>query len=787
MSQLSLTVWRLDQTCKFILDWGQGCQLPAELPLSSSLLRYFEVWQQAYLDYYRSGLRAKLKQSGSFKNPATDWRSRLAQAEANLTTEFHRWLSAAELNEIREQITAIVIGAQKKQHSQLSLSLRCDDLELARLPWESWEISQSVRAAGLVRLSRAPGKIKEAVTTYRRQGKMRLLAIIGDDTGLSFKEDLEALQSLKSLIDIELVGWKAGKEIPALRAEICQAIADQKGWDVLFFAGHSNETNMTGGELAIAPGKAILLSEIAPQLALAKAHGLKFALFNSCKGLSIATNLIEQGLSHVAVMREPIRNDVAQAFLGAFVKALGRYENVHQAMYSASQDLKVNYKLAFPSAYLVPSLFQHPSAVPFKLEPVNFKACLKRWIPTKAEAIALGTVALLSLMPGLQRQLIEQRLLFQGQYRGITGQLTKPVIIEPPPVLLVEIDNQSISQGNITDVRPTFSRQYLGKLVEKADELGVETLGLDYVLDRPSKTGDPLLKSALLEAEQDGMRIIFATLQEDGQWLKPHPNVAPFRSDQLGDINLLGNQDSAVLHMKRDVSLSKTETIFPFSQKLAKLKPSNSPALKEVQTNWVTQFSYHLGQTWLHPLLDYSIPPAQVYERLLAWQWLEESAELPVFQDASQPVVLIVAGYDDAGSMKDGDDSKLAPRVIRYWWKAPSRKYMSGGEVHAYHIHHLEKDAWVVPLPDFWWVGMGALMGKWGRLASWNGLSRRDRIVWISIGLLFYGVATLQIYITFQVLLPWLLPTAAIYSYALMSKRQTFEQHQQIEELGLNS
>jgi len=386
--QLSLTIWRLGQTCKFILDWGQGRQLPAELSLSSSLLRYFEVWQQAYLNYYRSGLRAKLKRSGSFQDPTKDWRSQLAQAEAHLTTEFHSWLSAAELNEIREQITVLAIDAQQQSQTQLNLSLRCNDLELARLPWEHWEISQSVRTAGTVRLSRAPDKVTVATSTYRRKGKMRLLAIIGDDTGLNFQQDLEALRSLTAVIDVELVGWTAAKEIATLRDEICNAIVDPKGWDALFFAGHSNETDITGGELAIAPGQAILLSEIAPQLAFARERGLKFALFNSCNGISIANRLIEQGFSHVAIMREPIRNDVAQAFLGAFVQALGRYEDVHQAMYSASRDLEANYGLAFPSAYLVPSLFQHPGASPFKLEPLTFRARLRRWMLTRFSAIA---------------------------------------------------------------------------------------------------------------------------------------------------------------------------------------------------------------------------------------------------------------------------------------------------------------------------------------------------------------------------------------------------------------
>lgn len=99
------------------------------------------------------------------------------------------------------------------------------------------------------------------------------------------------------------MGWQPGQEIAELKAKISAAIADERGWDVLFFAGHSNETVLTGGELAIAPNVSLSISEITPQLLKAKQRGLQFALFNSCSGLTLANSLIDLGLSQVAVMR----------------------------------------------------------------------------------------------------------------------------------------------------------------------------------------------------------------------------------------------------------------------------------------------------------------------------------------------------------------------------------------------------------------------------------------------------------------------------------------------------
>ncbi len=60
-----------------------------------------------------------------------------------------------------------------------------------------------------------------------------------------------------------------------LKTEIVETIASKTGWDILFFAGHSNETSLTGGEFSIAPNVTLSLSEIVPSLTVAKERGLQ--------------------------------------------------------------------------------------------------------------------------------------------------------------------------------------------------------------------------------------------------------------------------------------------------------------------------------------------------------------------------------------------------------------------------------------------------------------------------------------------------------------------------------
>jgi hypothetical protein len=263
MSSFHLKVWHIEQICVFELSWGKGRQLTAKLPFPNTLKTHYKSWQSAYMDFYKSQefqdstLRARVDVSGAMATPAIDWRARLAQAEAELTSEFHHWLSSADLFKIRKEIASsgqqiITEGNRSATHS-IDVFLTCDSLELERLPWETWEIGTDFAAPNAIRLVRTPANIAAEMESVKRQGKMRILAILGDDTGLNFQTEREALKALTSLADVTFTGWQAGKTTDYLLEDIQQAIANPNGWDILFFAGHSNETNLTGGELTISP------------------------------------------------------------------------------------------------------------------------------------------------------------------------------------------------------------------------------------------------------------------------------------------------------------------------------------------------------------------------------------------------------------------------------------------------------------------------------------------------------------------------------------------------------
>jgi hypothetical protein len=304
-SDFNLKIQLIENTCLFELAWGEGQQLNATLTYPQSIANLYHEWQQSYLKFYKNSFRGRVAQIGTIAPPPIDLRAKLVEAETKFLSEFRYWLRSAELFQIRSTITKI---------QNANVFITCNSIELERLPWEAWNIGNEFSITSNIRVVRKAINITKPNTIPIRHRKARILAILGDDTGLGFADEKKALDSLKKVVDVKFIGWEPGKDINQLKQEIVDNLSDNIGWDILFFAGHSNETNLTGGEIVIAPNHALYLNEIQTPLTIAKENGLQVAIFNSCSGLSIANKLIDLGFSQVAIMREPIHNQVAVEF-----------------------------------------------------------------------------------------------------------------------------------------------------------------------------------------------------------------------------------------------------------------------------------------------------------------------------------------------------------------------------------------------------------------------------------------------------------------------------------------
>jgi CHASE2 domain-containing sensor protein len=797
-----LTIHKIDQTCLFDLTWGQGQRLPVSVPFPPALLGLYEAWRRTYLGYYKHGMRGRVGATGQVVAAEVDWHNQLKLAEARLLSEFYTWLKDGKLHDLWAELAAASQAAERNG-ATIELFITCDPIEIARLPWETWELGQQVQ------IVRSPPSIRAAAGDRQvfRRGKARVLAILGDETGLNFTGERTALNAQKRLLDIHYVGWQPGEDTATLRQRISRTIADPRGWDVLFFAGHSNEAALLDGQVAIAPNTAMSIKDLTPALQEAQRHGLQFALFNSCSGLDIAQALVSLGLSQVAIMREPIHNQVAQTFLVQLLQHLAQFDDVQEALGKACEFLKVKQELTYPSAYLVPSLFRHPDSVPYRIQPVGWRALARRWRPTQHEVIVVAALGLLSLMPAVQDWLLDQRVWAQAVYRDRTGQIAT----DPPlPILLVQIDPETFERRGIANPRP-IDRTLLADLVTQLNDRQAAIIGLDYLLDLPQPDHDAALNQALRRAIEQNQTwpVLISSRNRDLSWTNPYPTV--INADWI----LQGNAFVPFRHvLPREPHL---EAKTPFSYQLATAwtlhqrarsgdtgdtdvpRPSLSGPPLETQVQayqretpldlspWaeahpLTPFSTRFGQHWLQPLIDFSIPPQQVYRPVPAWQLLADpdTALLPLTRLDNTLVMIVPGYYDAAGIGREGDDNFPQPPAIGYWRDRTGQRLLdfTGGETHAYIAHHLIHDHLVIPIPDLWLVLAAAAVGKALTLYLSQHSPRRITLaVCLAAATAGYGVLALQVYISAAVLLPWLLPSLTLWFYSLPKLKETSHEH----------
>jgi CHASE2 domain-containing sensor protein len=793
----NLKIQKIEQICLFELSWGEGQRLSTQVSYPSNLNQIYQDWRQAYLNFYQSdNMRGRIV-DGGIAVINIDWHAELVKAESKLMYEFNRWLRSGELYEIRAQIAR---GSEESTNDNLIVNqpvqifLTCAPIELDRFPWEAWEIGTEFGSTRKIRIIRAPLNINAESTALKAKNntrRTRVLAILGDDKGLNFEVEKKALKDLEKILYVEYVGWQPQETPSQVTEKIINAIADEKGWDLLFFAGHSNETDITGGELGIAPGVSISIQEITTQLSAAKKRGLKVAIFNSCSGLNIADSLIDLGFSQVVVMREPIHNSVAQEFLVRLLQSLGKHLDLYESLTEARQFLRNEKSHTYPSAYLVPSLFCHPGAKLFRIPVIGWKQYFQQTLPNYTEAVVITATLLLSLLSPIQEILQDGRLFAQAAYRNITAQIPNE---EAPPVALVQIDTDSIARRKLpsSQLLP-ISRIYLGELMEQVRKLNASVVTLDIIVDTPQKdppTGDKALGTAVKRAVDQNAWIIFTTnLNETGNQ-ELEINQANGIRDRNWTVQGYSDANPYFLELpnqgcRQTCPISYLMAlVYTAKQEITDLPQPKTSGKVDLRTQLLdaiaqkrsqkdklqklTQWQPSLG---LQPIVDYSIPPKQVYTKIPAWKLLE-NPDINQFPLISKQVVLIAVGSDERLGMTAGKPDYLpTPSATSYWTQQRS---LTGGEVLAYMTHHFLTQRLVIPIPDFWMVGIALILGKITAIllvkkSPLNPKIRLKILISAFSFVMLYLLFTLQIYISAAILLPWLLPSSAFLAYIIPS------------------
>ncbi|NJN91790.1 MAG: CHASE2 domain-containing protein [Leptolyngbyaceae cyanobacterium SL_5_14] len=501
MSQLvalNFTQGSFAQGCPTVIAqlWQSGSATPMQflgsLPPAPELHQLYQRWRRLYAALYvYKGWRTRSPVVRSEIEIDDDDQAVTQISEA----EFHEcgrevqqaidiWLSAASFAAIDRQL---------RTHLSPTDEIRCIftavDRTLLRLPWHLWQFFEDYPQAELA-LS-LPEYSRAAKTSTVTRSHINILAILGDQQGIDIERDRQLLAAIPNT-NLKLL---IQPDVEQLTEQLWQ-----QGWDLLFFAGHSSSRGV--GRIQVNPTTSLTIEQLRYGLKRAIASGLKLAIFNSCDGLGLAWDLADLQIPQVIVMREPVPDRVAQAFLKSFLIAFSNGRSLYGSVRQAREQLQA-LETEFPGATWLPVLCQNPAEVPQSWREWRREPQPAQSLPDR-EALLRGDRSL------RWRFLLAGSLLVTGCLLGVRSLgLLQPaelwafdqlLTLRPPEApddrfLIVTIDEADIQAQNASDRRGSLSDAAFNQALEKLESARV--IGLDIYRDFAVNSNLPQLANRL--------------------------------------------------------------------------------------------------------------------------------------------------------------------------------------------------------------------------------------------------------------------------------------------------
>lgn len=394
------------------------------------------------------------------------------QLSQTLQDALNAWLSSEPFLPIERQLRS-----QLSPTEEVGVVIETDDELLRRLPWQRWDFFKDYPQAEMA-LSCSAYQFRQAAPRTPRT-KARILAVLGNSQGIHLQQDAEFLQQLPDAETRLLVN-------PS-RQEFNQQLWADPGWDMLFFAGHSQTEGETG-RIYInenAQHNSLTIEQFEAAIEGAVSKGLKLAIFNSCDGLGLATALSCLHIPQVIVMREPVPNRVAQEFFKHFLEAFARQHlSLYLAVRQARQQLQ-GIEDEFPGASWLPVLCQNPAVEPLTWQDwcgnpkraVRLDGRSRPWQPVLLTSLAATACVLgIRYLGGLQPWELQafDRLLQLRPPEPLDQRLLIVTITEDD----LHLPEQAQRKGSLSDLA-------LAKLLSKLTPLKPRAIGLDVYHDFP--------------------------------------------------------------------------------------------------------------------------------------------------------------------------------------------------------------------------------------------------------------------------------------------------------------
>jgi uncharacterized protein YjbI with pentapeptide repeats len=328
------------------LQFTKGRLAPAP-----ELFILYDQWRSTYRRCLTRGLHSGLRLDAPVNQVTNmsqdDFFQDCHELADRLEKSLNVWLNADSFRPIKERLLEQLMPSEAIQ-----MVLQTDDRQLRRLPFQRWDFFERYPKAELA-LSTPDFERIEGSRSSRIP--MQVLAILGDSTGIDLQQDQVLLTQLP------------GAAVTFLVEPQRQILNDHlwdKPWDILFFAGHSSShPEHETGQLQINQSDRLTISQLKHALRKAIAQGLRLAIFNSCDGLGLARELAELHIPQMIVMREPVPDLVAQAFLKNFLSEFSSGKPLYQSVREAREKLQ-GLEDQFPCATWLPVICQNAAEPP---------------------------------------------------------------------------------------------------------------------------------------------------------------------------------------------------------------------------------------------------------------------------------------------------------------------------------------------------------------------------------------------------------------------------------------
>ncbi len=495
----------LEQSAKRHLQpqsYAKVSQFQGSLPAAPEIFDLYRRWQLLYdLLYEARSINIGWRQQpwdDDIKIDEVDV-THVSDAEFSevcqkLQNQMDNWLDSDDFRHIDRNLRA-----QLTPDDEIRVIIQTEDNLLKKLPWHIWRFFRDYPQAevALSAIEFEPG-----IPTKNSDSQVRILAILGDSTGIDVDADRKLLSRLPNAKTVFLVEPK--------RQEIDELLWDSLGWDILFFAGHSSSTaSLASHESNIGETGYIYINKTErlsiPQLrnALKKAieRGLQLAIFNSCDGLGLAQQLHQLQISQIIVMRQPVPDKVAQEFLKHFLKGFAQGQPFYLAVREAREKLQ-GLESDFPGASWLPVICQNPTQMSLSWTDLRDKIKGKHQlqsVPQQSFKLNFTKVLMMSFL--VTSLLIGVRWL--GILQAWELQAFDHLLQLRPPekqdnrILIVTISEEDFQLKEQQNRMGSLSDLALAQLLEKLELYQPQAIGLDIYRNFPVNAKYPDLATRL--------------------------------------------------------------------------------------------------------------------------------------------------------------------------------------------------------------------------------------------------------------------------------------------------